>query len=139
MSSVKKAANRERARARKVVRNQIGVDVFLAAQNFKCGICGEDLLEWDLSVDHVYPFSTYPQHHGNLILAHLTCNMRKDSRHPTVFEQQMLGLVNRCLGYRKGVYRAAKPWKGMKFVTNEFTPAEFFFYMLTLIYFKVIV
>lgn len=125
MTSVKsRRMNKMRTRARSIVRKQIGTDVFEAAQGFMCPICSRPLndkspwhkLDEDStsSVDHVYHLQRHERHEGNLLLTHRVCNMKKGDRHPTREEQQMLGLVNRCLGYRKGVYKAAKLWKGVK-------------------------
>jgi hypothetical protein len=122
-SEVAKERNRERARARKLVHNHIGTDVFAAAQNWTCPICERSLYEkppgWKTSadstwtVDHVYDLATARRHAGNLLIAHASCNMDKRNRHPTRGEQIMLGLVNRCLGYRKGIYKAARVGRGV--------------------------
>ncbi len=120
-----KRRNRERSVARKLVHNHIGTDVFLAAQNWTCPICGgllEDKRgapgtgEQDgdtLTIDHVYHLDGSGRQHGNLLLAHRECNMFKDDRLPTCAEQRMLGTVNRCLGYRKGIYKACRIGKGV--------------------------
>lgn len=134
-----KARMRERAKARKIVHEHVGTEVFLAAQNWTCPICQQSLtIDDDLSVDHVYHFAGHHRHAGNLLLAHRQCNYDKDSRHPTRGEQQMLGLVNRCLQYCKGYYRTVPPPKARSriqmpkaFIIKELTPAEFFFKMLT--------
>lgn len=130
---------RERAKARKLVHEHVGTDVFLAAQNWTCPICMEPLTKkMKMSVDHVYNFAGTHRHAGNLLLAHEQCNFDKDDRPPTRQEQEMLGLVNRCLQYCKGYYRTVPPPKARgrismpkAFIIQELTPADFFFKMLT--------
>jgi hypothetical protein len=133
---------RERNKARKIVHEQVGTEVFLAAQNWTCPICNKPLVKgMKMSVDHVYNFAKARRHAGNLLLAHEQCNFDKDDRHPTRGEQQMLGLVNRCLQYCKGYYRTVPPPKARgrvgklqmpkAFIINELSPDEFFFKMLT--------
>jgi hypothetical protein len=115
---------RDRNRARKIVHVSIGTDVFLAAQNWTCPICGGPIRDYLpsttkrkkydelISVDHVYHLASHGRCNGNLLLVHTKCNQLKNDRPPSQDEQRMLGLVNRCLGYRKGIYKAAKHFKG---------------------------
>lgn len=144
-----KARSRERAKARKIVHDHVGTEVFLAAQNWTCPICSRRLNETDLlSIDHVYSFAKTKRHTGNLLIAHQVCNYDKDDRHPTRDEQEMLGLVNRCLQYHKGFYRAVLPPKirgwvvhhvPKVFIIHEKTPSEFFFSLLTEIVISVMI
>jgi hypothetical protein len=87
----------------------------------------------------VYNFAGSKRNAGNLLLVHEQCNFDKDDRHPSRSEQEMLGLVNRCLQYCKGIYRTVPPPAARGrcnpipkvFMIKELTPSEFFFKMLT--------
>jgi hypothetical protein len=141
-SDTYKERQRQRAKARKLVHEHVGTEVFLAAQNWTCPICNQRLTsKMKLSVDHVYNFAGSKRNAGNLLLVHEQCNFDKDDRHPSRSEQEMLGLVNRCLQYCKGIYRTVPPPAARGrigeaviprvFVIQELTPSEFFFKMLT--------
>ena len=141
-TAIARERSRERNRARRLVRDRIGLDVFMAAQDGKCSICMKDLLlppegyknpqDCLISIDHVYDLASHARCAGNLLLAHQMCNQNKDNRHPTRSEQVMLGLVNRCLGYRKGVYKAARVGKGIAPV--KIPHPDFHDFMIDLLY-----
>ena len=118
----------ERAKARKLVHNRVGTNVFLAAQGFKCPLCGYDL-DNDISIDHVWSLATVKQHAGNLLLAHHACNRKKHDNPPDEVSLEMLETVNACLGFDGERYKCDMIKTGPFVYTDgdpkELPPAEF--------------
>lgn len=88
-------------------RDKIGSQLW-AAQEGRCGCCGEPMAESDQgsngdlgwSLEHVWPRSRYAYaHSGNIILAHRDCNASKGQRDPNDFELAMLDRVNLATGW----------------------------------------
>ena len=89
-----------RQQARLLVAN-VGVSLFLKAQDHQCSICGERLSAKKLTVDHVHSLSFRPQpkNAGNLLLCHYECNQSKSDSFPSERELAMLARVNTQLGF----------------------------------------
>lgn len=81
----------------KRIRNQVGK--LASVQMFRCGICGEELIE-NPTVDHVIPRSRGGfDGKGNVVAACFVCNNRKADRMPTGCELIYLIAVNCRMGW----------------------------------------
>jgi len=75
------------------------------AQDFKCGICGHKLGDFEAcNFDHVIPRSKGGKNHGNILFCHITCNANKGDEPATDFEIQMLNQVNSRLNFIDKLY-----------------------------------
>ena len=84
--------------------------VYFEAQDGLCGICGHNMAKKGsragnvLGFDHVWPRSRSAARnkeqlaHGNLVLAHTSCNLAKANRRPTAGEIATLYRTNRRIG-----------------------------------------
>jgi hypothetical protein len=95
----KNAANLHRRRARSVVNDRVGRDVFLAAQGFKCPYCRQPLSIDETTIDHVHPISRKWRNAGNILLMHAECNQTKGDRVPATHLKKALATVNACLQF----------------------------------------
>ncbi|MBD3762628.1 HNH endonuclease signature motif containing protein [Rhizorhabdus sp.] len=65
------------------------------AQGGRCGLCGARLRNMlAVTLDHVVPRALGGSFHGNLLAAHLQCNVKKADRAPTGCELIWLAAVN---------------------------------------------
>lgn len=87
-----------RQQARLIVAN-IGVPLFLKAQDNVCPICNQVLYAKHVTVDHVWPLHHTHKNFGNIFLCHYDCNQVKADRLPTQYEIDALAQVNERLGY----------------------------------------
>ena len=87
-----------RQQARLIVAN-VGIPLFLKAQDHKCPICGDKLKATDITIDHVWPLNIKNENYGNLFLCHYACNQEKADRLPTEEELIVLSNVNERLKY----------------------------------------
>jgi hypothetical protein len=101
----KNAVRAHRRRARSVVDERVGRDVFLAAQGFVCPFCNLPLSEIESTIDHVFPMSKRKRNAGNIVLMHELCNQIKNNRLPSTKLKQALNTVNACLQFDPEVQR----------------------------------
>lgn len=87
-----------RQQARLIVAN-VGVSLFLKAQDHKCPICDQKLKATNITIDHVWPLWLKNENYGNIFLTHFHCNQEKADREPTRHEIKTLNTVNARLGY----------------------------------------
>lgn len=89
---------RMRQQARQIVAN-VGVSLFLRAQDHTCPVCGESLTSKEVTIDHVWPINQSGINYGNIFLCHFACNQEKGDRLPTATEIAWLDKVNTRLRY----------------------------------------
>lgn len=93
-----------RQQARLIVAN-VGIPLFLKAQDHKCPICDERLKVNDITIDHVQPLHVKNENYGNIFLCHHSCNQEKADRLPTDRELTILAQVNERLRYDPEISR----------------------------------
>ena len=57
--------------------------VLYQKQNALCFYCGKDMEYFDCNIDHVLPRSKGGDKKGNIVVAHIECNIAKANRLPT--------------------------------------------------------
>ncbi len=74
-------SQRRRARLAKLPMEDIRIDVLYERDKGVCGICGREVEQKDMSVDHIVPVSFGGAHtYDNVQLAHINCNKARGNR-----------------------------------------------------------
>lgn len=73
-----------RARKSSVTVEQVRISILIERDGNICGICGLEITEGSIHVDHIIPLSKGGEHsYGNTQITHARCNLKKGaSTHP---------------------------------------------------------